>query len=188
MIGDTNTKWGHMFLLLANLLGCAPQPYYYHGFNLWSIEFVLISPEQGIYPNTDILSDPNNPFSQPLFDDKWEIEAFGYPPASYYAWATQLAVEPIGENQFYTAQALTNMYTLDLVDAHEKFYVWDMAVRAHEAVLLHFPDSVSYLADGVSSFSLAPLSYQALVDLGADVSNWQITTLDNGTIVMQGGS
>ena len=167
-------KWGPMFLLVANvLLGCAPQPYYYHGFNLRSVEFVLTSDEQGIYPNNGILTDPNNPFPTPLFEGKWDIESFGYPPASYYAWATQLAVEPIGENQYYTALALSNLYNLDLVDEYERFYVWDMAVRAHESVLLHFPDSVSYLADGVSSFPLAPLSYQALIDLGADVSEWE---------------
>lgn len=173
-----------MFLLVVSLLGCAPQSYYYHGINLLSIEFTLASDEHGIYPNSQILGHETNPFPDPLFDAKWEIESFGHPPASYYAWASQIAVEPTGENQYYTAMALTNLYQFDMVDEYERYYVWDMAVRAHEAVLLNFSDSVSYLQDGVSSFPLAPLSYAALETLGADVSDWVKLSLDDGSVII----
>ena len=60
-----------------------------------------------------------------------------------------------------------------------------MAVNAHNALLEHFPDAVSYLADGVTYFPLAPLSYEALVTLGADVSNWhRIETEDGGIVIV----
>ncbi len=187
MIGDVNTKWGPMFLLLVNLFGCAepPQPYFYRGLNLLSIEFEYVSSEHGVYPNTDILGDPTNPFPNPLFEQKWDVESFGYTPASYYVWATQLAVEPIGDNQYYTANALSNLYLQDMVDDHERFYVWEMAVAAHEALLTHFPDSVSYLADGVASYPLAPLSYDALVSLGADVSGWREVVASDGSVSIE---
>ena len=173
-----------MFLLVANLLGCAPQPYYYRGINLLSIEFELVSDEHGIYPNSEILGHETNPFPDPLFDGKWDIESFGHAPASYYAWASQIAVEPTGENQFYTAMALTNLYQFEMVDDYERYYVWKMAVQAHESVLINFPNSISYLADEISSFSLAPLSYEALGNLGSDRSNWIEITLDDGSVAI----
>jgi len=189
MIGDDNTKWGPMFLLVANLLGfgCTepPQPYLYRGMNLLDVEFVFVSEEHGAYPNTDILGDSTNPFPAPLFEQKWDVEAFGYTPASYYAWATQLAVEPIGDNQFYTAMALTNLYSQGMVDDYERYYVWKMAIQAHEALLIHFPDSVSYLADGVTNFPLAPLSYESLVTLGADVSAWRRVENADGSVSIE---
>ena len=147
---------GPMFLLVANLLmGCeAPQPYYYRGMNLLDVEFVFADVEHGTYPNTGILNHPTNPIDQALFDGKWDVEAFGYAPASYYVWATQLAVEATGDNQFYTAQALTSIYMLEMMDEYERYHVWQMAVNAHNALLEHFPDAVSYLADGETYFPL----------------------------------
>ena len=176
-----------MFPLVANLfMGCeAPQPYYYRGMNLLDVEFVYADVEHGTYPNTGILNHPTNPIDQALFEGKWDVEAFGYAPASYYVWATQLAVEATGDNQYYTAQALTSIYSLDMMDEYERYHVWQMAVNAHTALLEHFPDSVSYLADGVTYFPLAPLSYEALLSLGADVSDWErIETEDGGFVIV----
>ena len=187
MVGADSMKWGLMFLLVANLLmGCeAPQPYYYRGMNLLDVEFVFADVEHGTYPDTGILNHPTNPIDQALFAGKWDVEAFGYAPASYYVWATQLAVEATGDNQFYTAQALTSIYMLEMMDEYERYHVWQMAVNAHNALLEHFPDAVSYLADGVTYFPLAPLSYEALVTLGADVSNWhRIETEDGGIVIV----
>ena len=92
-------------------------------------------------------------------------------------------VELTGDNQYYTAQALTNMYLLEMMDEYERYHVCNGG--EHTALLEHFPDSVSYLADGVSYFPLAPLSYEALVLLGADVSDWhRIETADGGVLIV----
>ena len=175
-----------MLHLVVSLLGCThPQPVYYEGLSLASIEFVYVSPEHGTHPNTGILSDSNNPFAgSALWDDKWDVETYGHPPASYYAWATQLAVEPVGENQYYTASALTSMYNFQTVDLDYLPLVWKMAVNAHLSILENFPHSVSYLADEITSFQLAPLSYEALELLGADLSGWTMVTADDGTVLI----
>ena len=175
-----------MFLLVVSLLGCTPpQPAYFEGMLLDDITFVYASDAHGIYPNTGVLTDESNPFAnRPLWAGKWDVESYGYPPASYYAWATQLAVEATGENQYYTATALSNLYLFQMVDAYEAPLVWNMAVEAHRSVLTNFPHSVSYLADGVTNFPLAPLSYDALVLLGDDVSDWTKVTGDDGTVLI----
>ena len=110
---DTNTKEGPMFLLVASLLGCAPpQPAYFEGMLLDDITFVYASDAHGIYPNTGILTDGSNPFAnRPLWAGKWDVESYGYPPASYYAWATQLAVEATGENQELSGQRREDLKT-----------------------------------------------------------------------------
>ena len=142
MVGADSTKWGPMFLLVANLLmGCeAPQPYYYRGMNLLDVEFVFADVEHGTYPNT--VSSTIQPILLIRLSLRGrDVEAFGYAFASYYVWATQLAVEATGDNQFYTAQALTSIYMLQMMDEYERYHVWQMAVNAHN-VLKHFPDAV----------------------------------------------
>ena len=159
-----------MFLLVANLHGCAPQPYYYRGLNLLSIEFELVSDEHGIYPNSEILGHETNPFPDPLFEGKWDIESFGHAPASYYAWASQIAVEPTGENQFYTAMALTNLYQFEMVDDHKEFMYGKWRYKPTIQYTVYQTPSLIWQMESLAF--LAPLSYEALGNLGADRSNW----------------
>ena len=161
-----------MFSLVASLVGCLPAAVYDVGTELAEIEFVYTDSSHGVHPNTGVLFDSNNPFRPPMGEDRWRIESSSYAPARYYSWASQLAVEPIGENQFYTASALADMVTLEELDPYELYYAWEMAVAAHQAVLTYFPESVSYLADGVTDFPLLPLSYEALISLGAEPQGW----------------
>ena len=67
------------------------------------------------------------------------------------------AYEPTGENQLYTGMALSDMWTFEEAKGADLVFVRQMAIDAFQSVLDNFPDSVSYLADGVTFFPLAPL-------------------------------
>ena len=79
----------------------------------------------GVHPETCVLEDPENPFvkvpiiefdvNNPGADNKFELFN-SIPPgptgakARFYFWATALARRPSGENQFYTALALHELF------------------------------------------------------------------------------
>ena len=164
-----------MFTLVFSLLGCvSPEAAEYHyGFDISTLELKLSSPHMGVHPSQAVLEDPNNPFANsPLWLDKWVIEDSGYPAVRFYGWATQLAVEPIGENQFYTAAAIDDCYRLSCVPPDQLYYVWLLAIDAYQAQLDHFPDALGYLADGETSFPFSPLSFAAIEALGGAVEGW----------------
>ena len=169
-----------MFSLVASLVGCLPAAEYDVGLDLAAIEFVYTDSSHGVHPSTGILQDPNNPFQPPMGEDRWRIESSGYAPARYYSWASQLAVEAIGENQYYTAAALSDMVILEALDPYELYFAWEMAVAGHQMVLDEFPESVSYLADGETSFPLLPLAFEALISLGAQPKGWSKLLDDDG--------
>ena len=176
-----------MFILVYSLLGCQPpEPAeFVYGFDMSTLEINLLSPHMGVHPSTVVLDDPNNPFTgRPLLEDKWTIEDTGYPAVRFYGWATQLAVEPIGENQFYTAKALDDCYRLNCVPSDQLYYVWQLAIDAYQAQLDHFPGSVGYLADGVTSFPFAPLAYSAIEALGGTVDGWIMVEDEEGNIAV----
>ena len=176
-----------MFTLVYSLLGCTtPEPAeFVYGFDMSALELNLMSPRMGIYPSTVVLEDPNNPFADgPLWLDKWTVEETGYPAVRFYGWATQLAVEPIGENQFYTAKALDDCYRLSCVPSDQLYYVWQLAIDAYQAQLDHFPDSLGYLADGVTSFPFSPLSYMAIEALGGAVDGWIMVEDEDGNVAV----
>ena len=128
----------------------------------------LYSENVGVYPDTSVLEDPNNPFlgDIPVGDLKWDIESFGTDVAAFYSWASILAVEPTGEHQFYTAQNLANIYANGLAVQEDLERVREQAIAAYQAVLDAFPDAESFDSSGTFAFELITPTYFAILDLG----------------------
>jgi hypothetical protein len=103
-------------------------------------------------------------------ETKWTLESNkdqpGHTVACFYVWATELAFDPRGEHQYYTAAALHDMYLRDESRPEDIYAVRDLAIDGYQALLDHFAGSVSYLADGKTTFDLDPLACQGIVDLG----------------------
>lgn len=102
----------------------------------------LYCANEGIYPETCILDDPENPYRMVAVNEetKWELNNAPQSAKSrFYLWATALAYMPTGENQYYVADALHELYTnVASVNAHEQ------AKRAYRSVLDNFYDSFTY--------------------------------------------
>ncbi len=125
----------------------------------------LYCPDAGIATDPCILDDPQNPYSitpvlalEPLDpeevpdeDDerpkiKWKLaEDAPSAKARFYLWATVLAMEPTGEHQYYTAQALHEMYGESGSELARK-----QALKAYRSVLDNYFHSVTFFA--VSDF------------------------------------
>lgn len=110
----------------------------------------------GIHPENCVLGDPENPYittSIPEFDvdnppppgafDKFDIvEAIPPGPsgakARFYFWATALARFPSGENQWYTAQALHELFDANSNAISTDELVREQALKAYRSVLDNF--------------------------------------------------
>ena len=102
-------------------------------------------------------------------------------PSSFYLWATLLVREGQGEAQYFAATALSEIYAYGLASEAELPYVRLMAIAGFQSLLDNFPDAVSYNADGVSSYPLAPLAYEGIVTLGGSVSGgWVVIEGEGG--------
>jgi hypothetical protein len=114
----------------------------------------------GVYPENCVLGDPENPFvtttiiefdpnAAPGADDKFDLLATipagpTGAKARFYFWATALARRPSGENQWYTARALHELF-----DANSNFLSTDelareQALKAYKSVLDNFWGSVTF--------------------------------------------
>jgi len=102
----------------------------------------LYCADEGIYPNTCILEDPDNPYRMVDVNEetKWHLnDSPQSPKARFYLWATALARTPTGENQYYVANALHELYTAGgSANAHQQ------AIRAYRAVLDNFYTAITY--------------------------------------------
>ena len=102
----------------------------------------LYCEDVGIYPETCILDDPSNPYRMVSIteESKWDLHvAAPSAKARFYLWATALAHDPSGENQYYVADALHELYTEGTsVNAKAQ------AKRAYRSVLDNFYDSITY--------------------------------------------
>jgi hypothetical protein len=154
--------------MLVLLFACAnPAASWYYGDDLRDLVVVPIAWDEGVYPDTSALDDPNNPFAEGIDAAvKWEIAATDCVPG-FYAFATALAYEPSGENQFYTARCLQEVYDAARLAPDDTYWGWSAAVRGYQVVLDEFPDAVSYDATGTVATPLAPLAYDAIERLGA---------------------
>lgn len=156
-----------MFLLLA----CVDEPAdWYYGEDLKDLTIVPISWDEGVYPDTSVLDDPNNPFAEgPSVgidsDIKWEILSTDCTPG-FYAFATALAYTPNGELQFYTAKCLQTVYESALLAPEHTYWGWSAAIRGYQVVLDSFRSDVTYDATGTIPYALAPLAYDAILSLG----------------------
>jgi len=104
----------------------------------------LYCPNVGINIDGCVLFDPENPYANVDVNDvsKWTLHtATPSAKARFYLWATALARSPTGENQYFTAQALHELYTIN-TDAAVK----DQAILAYRSVLDNFFGSVTYIA------------------------------------------
>lgn len=112
----------------------------------------------GVYPETCVLEDPENPFAtttiiefdlnNPDADNKFDLFN-SLPPgpsgakARFYFWATALAQRPSGENQYYTALALHELYDANSNAISTDELVREQALKAYRSVLDNFFSSVT---------------------------------------------
>jgi hypothetical protein len=114
----------------------------------------------GVYPENCVLGDPENPFitttivefdenAPPGTDDKFDL-ADTIPPgpsgakARFYFWATALARRPSGENQYYTARALHELFDANSNVLSTDELVRAQALKAYRSVLDNFWGSVTF--------------------------------------------
>ncbi|MCF7920858.1 MAG: hypothetical protein K9N06_13185 [Candidatus Cloacimonetes bacterium] len=102
----------------------------------------LYGENEGVYPDINVLSDPENPYATAniYMENIWEL--YNECPSAkskFYLWATILAKIPAGEHQFFTALALHELYT---VGGSEN--AREQAKKAYRAVLDHFYGSVTW--------------------------------------------
>ena len=112
----------------------------------------------GVHPERCVLEDPQNPFvnvpiiefdvNNPGGDNKFDL--FNSIPAGptgakarFYFWATALARRPSGENQFYTALALHELFDANSNALSKDELVRAQALKAYRSVLDNFFGSVT---------------------------------------------
>jgi len=114
----------------------------------------------GVYPENCVLGDPENPFitttivefdenAPPGTDDKFDLlatlpEGPAGAKARFYLWATALARRPSGENQWYTAQALHELFDANSNVLSTDELVREQALKAYRSVLDNFWGSVTF--------------------------------------------
>lgn len=125
----------------------------------------LYCPDVGINDQQCVLDDPENPFAtaavpepdqvpedengDPLFADKFALAA-ALPQgptgakARFYLWATALARRQTGENQWYTARALHELYDANSNLVFEDELIKEHAKRAYRSVLDNFFGQVTF--------------------------------------------
>ena len=125
----------------------------------------LYCEDEGIYGDTCVLDDPDNPFADAHFPDAqsyFEL-AEGLPSAqsAFYLWATALARQPAPEFQYLVAESLHALYT-----EGQDPLVRDQAVRAYRSTLDNFFDGQFFFAADFLDGS--PLIGLAIKDLVAE--------------------
>lgn len=114
----------------------------------------------GVYPENCVLGDPENPFitttivefdenAPPGTDDKFDLlatipEGPTGAKARFYFWATALARRASGENQWYTAQALHELFDANSNVLSTDELVREQALKAYKSVLDNFWGSVTF--------------------------------------------
>ena len=169
--------------LAVSAIACGDPAEYRFGENITGIQFELFDETEGIYPSDVTLNNPRNPFRDYNIGDftKFDILTDGGNAGAFYAWATLLANVPIGENQFYTATKLRDIYLANEVAPEDREIVRQMAITAFQRVLDCFPDSVFFDVTGTFSRRLATLAFLEIIDLGgAPEGDWVLTEDTNG--------
>lgn len=141
-------KIKHSLILLVILtffiMGCDPK----NGSTVTNLELPLdyelnlYGENEGIYPSTTTLDNPNNPYRNAGINmsNVWDFsEDSPSAKSRFYLWATLLATTPTGEHQYFTAKSLHELYT---VGGSENAKI--QAKKAYRAVLDHFYDSVTW--------------------------------------------
>jgi len=168
--------------LLAAACGGDNEQYRF-GFNTTGIQFEFFNETEGIHPSEVTLDNPRNPFREFVIgaDTKFDILDDGGNAAAFYAWATVLAGQPTGENQFYTATKLRDIVQANEVAQEDRETVRQMAIEGFQRVLDCFPNSVFFDVTGTFSRRLAPLAYVEILELGgAPQGDWILVQDSNG--------
>jgi len=177
---------------LSQTVACVEAPPYYYAEKITGARFSPLNDQVGVYPDLSVMGDPHNPFRALGVSQSatWEIEASGDPVAGFYAWATRLSVAPMGEAQFYAALNMRAIYERGLISqegedgtAREELeeLTRSLAVKGFQAVLDHFPDSVTYDVTGEVAYGLATLAYQQLIELNEPPrGGWSLVSLEGG--------
>ena len=112
----------------------------------------------GVHPETCVLRDPENPYvttaiiefdaNNPGADNKFDLFNSIQPgpsgaKARFYFWATALARRPSGENQFYTALALHELFDANSNVLSQDELVRAQALKAYRSLLDNFFGSVT---------------------------------------------
>lgn len=130
----------------------------------------LFCPDVGLNTETCVLDDPENPFATaavpepdqvpdadgdgiPDYDDKFALAAAlpqgpSGAKARFYLWATALARRQTGENQWYTARALHELYDANSNLVFEDELIKEHAKRAYRSVLDNFWGQVTFFDIG----------------------------------------
>lgn len=130
----------------------------------------LACEDVGLYVEQCVLNDPENPFAvvptlefdvnDPDGPTKFDLLA-DIPPgptgakARFYLWATALARRPSGENQWYTARALYELFDANSNPVSKDEIVRAQALKAYRSVLDNFYGSVTFF--GATSVGLNEL-------------------------------
>ncbi|MEM7283034.1 MAG: hypothetical protein AAF438_15560, partial [Pseudomonadota bacterium] len=129
---------------------------------------VLNDPENPFATIAIIEFDENNPGAENKFDLANEIPAGPTgAKARFYFWATALARRPSGENQWFTARALHELFDANSNIIFEDELVRAQALNAYRSVLDNFFGSVTFFTFGGVAFP-APLNEQVARDLFFD--------------------
>lgn len=102
----------------------------------------LFCPDAGIAAETCILDDPDNPYALTSVNDDNKFELSDAAPsakARFYLWATAQAMSPRGENQFYVASALQEMYASSGSELAK-----EQSLKAYRSVLDNYYYSVTF--------------------------------------------
>jgi hypothetical protein len=170
-------------LLVLALSGCTKTPAYVYGRSLNDLVFHVTGPDMGIHPDQTVLDDADNPFagSPPSDDGKWALEAGAGPVAAFYSWATINAHNPYGEAQYYAGHDLQQIFRTGQAEDSLLPVAKDLSIRAYQAVLDHFPDSVTYDSTGKIPMSLATMSLQGILGLGGTPQGgWALVKGEDG--------
>jgi len=108
----------------------------------------LYCPEVGVGEENCVLFDPGNPYVRASVTDDTKFQLADDAPSAksrFYLWSTALARNPRGENQFYTADSLHSIFSLEA-----SVLAQDQAKKAYRSVLDNFFGSVTFSEAGVS--------------------------------------
>ena len=103
----------------------------------------LYCENEGIHPEKCVMDDEENPYRFVAVNDdtKWDLsKACASAKASFYLWATALASQSVGEHQYYVAESLHKLYTLEKNENIRK-----QTIKAYRAVLDHFFEAKMYI-------------------------------------------
>ena len=181
-----------LLVLVLVTAACGDDPEYEFGFNITGIEYEFFDVTEGIHPSRVTLDNPRNPFREfGVSDDtKFDILGNGGNAGAFYAWAALLAKIPIGENQYFTAVKLRDIYQANEVAEEDRETVRQMAVDGFQAVLDCFPESVLFDATGTFSLRLAPLAHAEILEIGGvPLGDWIVVVDSRGgsTVVQSTG-